>query len=171
MAAALAASNTATEVTGHHSEIKWPNDVQLAGKKLCGILIESEISGVEVDFAIIGIGLNVNLEPGRHEEIKNRASSLKQFCGRNVSRSQTFRILLKHLDYYYERIKAGESLTSEWASNLNMLGCNIQISFPGTNRPSINCKADSINEDGSLSVRVDDGSTFTATAGEVTFRI
>ena len=170
MAAALAASNTATEVTGHHSEIKWPNDVQLAGKKLCGILIESEISGVEVDFAIIGIGLNVNLEPGRHEEIKNRASSLKQFCGRNVSRSQTFRILLKYLDYYYERIKAGESLTSEWASKLNMLGCNIQISFPGTNKPSIDCRADSINEDGSLSVRVDDGSMFTATAGEITLR-
>ena len=170
MAAALAASNAATEITGLHSAIKWPNDVELAGKKLCGILIESEISGAGVDFAIIGIGLNVNLEPERHKEIKNSASSLKQFCGRYVSRSQTFHVLLKHLNHYYERIKAGESLTSEWASKLNVLGCDIQISFPGTNKPSINCRADSLNEDGSLSVRVDDGSMFTATAGEVTLR-
>ena len=62
MAAALAASNTATEVTGHHSEIKWPNDITINKKKLGGILIETKISHGEVDYTILGIGLNVNFD-------------------------------------------------------------------------------------------------------------
>jgi len=170
MVASLAVCDTALEITGLTPEIKWPNDVQISCKKLCGILIESEISGSTVEFAIIGIGLNVNLKPSINPEIKDVATSHCHETGKTINRSHTFKSLINNIDQYYERVKNGESLTSEWASRMNTLGKNINLSFPGTKRTGINGLAESVKEDGSLLVRTADNTIFLATAGEVTLR-
>ena len=61
MVASLAVVHSIEAVTGLKSQLKWPNDVLIKGKKVCGILIESKVRGDIVDYAIIGIGINVNL--------------------------------------------------------------------------------------------------------------
>ena len=170
MVASLAVSDTAFEITGLSASIKWPNDVQISNKKLCGILIESEISGSSVEYAVIGIGLNVNLDPLKNSEIKDTATSLSHETSKFVSRSQTFKSLIGNLDKYYEQVKNGQSLTSEWSNRVNTIGETINLSFPGTRRKSIKGVAESVKEDGSLLVRQDDDTIFTAVAGEVTLR-
>ena len=77
MMAALAASDTSERLSNVKADIKWPNDIQVSGKKLCGILIESEISGSDVAFSIVGIGLNVNMNTIENAEISEIATSLK----------------------------------------------------------------------------------------------
>ena len=170
MIAALAASDTSERLSSTRADIKWPNDIQVFGKKLSGILIESEISGSDVDFSIIGIGLNVNMDTSKNAEISEIATSLRNIHGGNVNRNFTIRTLLQRIDHYYCKLKKGQSLTKLWETRLNTIGRNITLSFPSTNRPSIKGTAKSINENGSLNVMLDDGSIFVASAGEVTLQ-
>ena len=170
MMAALAASDTSERLSNVKADIKWPNDIQVSGKKLCGILIESEISGSDVAFSIVGIGLNVNMNTSENAEISQIATSLKNINGRNVNRNFTIRTLLKRIDHYYYMLKKGQSLTTLWEDRLNTIGKNITLSFPGTHRASVQGTAKSTNENGSLNVTLEDGSVFVASAGEVTLQ-
>ena len=170
MMAALAASDTSKRLSNVKADIKWPNDIQVFGKKLCGILIESEISGSDVSFSIVGIGLNVNMNTSENAEISEIATSLKNISGRNVNRNFTIRTLLQRIDHYYYILKKGQSLTKLWEDRLNTIGKNITLSFPGTHRASVQGTAKSTNENGSLNVTLKDGSVFVASAGEVTLQ-
>ena len=170
MMAALAASDTSKRLSNVKADIKWPNDIQVFGKKLCGILIESEISGSDVSFSIVGIGLNVNMNTSENAEISEIATSLKNISGRNVNRNFTIRTLLQRIDHYYYMLKKGQSLTKLWETRLNTIGKNITLSFPGTHRASVQGTAKSTNENGSLNVTLEDGSVFVASAGEVTLQ-
>ena len=170
MMAALAASDTSKRLSNVKADIKWPNDIQVFGKKLCGILIESEISGSDVSFSIVGIGLNVNMNTSENAEISEIATSLKNISGRNVNRNFTIRTLLQRIDHYYYMLKKGQSLTKLWEDRLNTIGKNITLSFPGTHRASVQGTAKSTNENGSLNVTLEDGSVFVASAGEVTLQ-
>ncbi|MBC7185695.1 MAG: biotin--[acetyl-CoA-carboxylase] ligase, partial [Calditrichaeota bacterium] len=60
LAAALAVAEAIAKVTGVKAQLKWPNDVLVAGKKLCGILAETELIGDRLKFAVLGVGLNTN---------------------------------------------------------------------------------------------------------------
>ena len=170
MMAALAASDTSKRLSNVKADIKWPNDIQVFGKKLCGILIESEISGSDVSFSIVGIGLNVNMNTSENAEISEIATSLKNISGRNVNRNFTIKTLLQRIDHYYYMLKKGQSLTKLWEDRLNTIGKNITLSFPGTHRASVQGTAKSTNENGSLNVTLEDGSVFVASAGEVTLQ-
>ena len=61
MVASLAVARSIEQVTNLKAKIKWPNDVLVNDKKICGILVESDVRGNKVDYAVIGIGLNVNI--------------------------------------------------------------------------------------------------------------
>lgn len=91
MAASLAVVHSIWAVTGLCSQIKWPNDVLICGKKVCGILIESGVRGSSVDYAIIGIGINVNLKASDFTDILPAATSLSDELGRDVSRLELLR--------------------------------------------------------------------------------
>ena len=94
MLAALAVVHSIEVVTGLKSQLKWPNDVLINGKKVCGILIESNVRGNTVDYAIIGIGVNVNLGLNAFPEIQPTATSLSEDLGRDVQRLNVIRRLL-----------------------------------------------------------------------------
>ena len=76
MLASLAVARSIKAVTGLKCQVKWPNDVLINGKKVCGILIESEVRRDIVGYAIIGIGINVNLRLADFPEIMPTATSL-----------------------------------------------------------------------------------------------
>lgn len=165
MSAALAISDSVEEITEQKGQIKWPNDVEVLGKKVAGILVESELTDKTRSFAIIGIGLNVNLQPKLHREIAGKATSLVEICNSYVSRAQTLRVLIHHLNFYYSLVKDNISLLEMWEARLNTLGKRINLS---TQSQTVSGIAESVNEDGTINIRLDNGTVFTGSSGEVT---
>ena len=167
--ASMAVLATCEQTLGVDGSIKWPNDVQINGKKIAGILTETVLEGEKVVSCVIGIGLNVNLDVKTQAEIEETATSLKCEKGRYISRSVILKELIQQLDFYYSQISDGRSLTQRWSDKLSTIGKKVTLSF-GKN-PNDNILvglAESISDDGGLIIRKEDGSLFTANAGEVT---
>src|SRR5581483_12263147 len=72
----LAVAEGVERATGISPALKWPNDVQVAGRKLCGVLIDVETQGERPLFALAGIGLNVNYDPSVQPDLRDIATSL-----------------------------------------------------------------------------------------------
>ena len=114
MLASLAVVHSIEAAAGLRSQVKWPNDILINGRKVCGILIESSVRGSIVDYAIIGIGVNVNLELSDFPEILPAATSLSDELGREVSRLSLIRRLLVEIEKLYLTLPAGGSIYQEW---------------------------------------------------------
>lgn len=82
---------------GLQPKIKWPNDVFVCGKKICGILINNSLCGDKVDYSIIGIGVNVNNE--FDGELKNIAISMREACGKSFDLDEVFMTLCTNLSF------------------------------------------------------------------------
>jgi len=167
MVASLAVAHCIEQVTGLKAQIKWPNDVLVNSKKVCGILIESDVKGNSVDYAIIGVGINVNLRLSDFPEISSTATSLSHELGEEVSRLDMIRCLLVETERLYLALPAGESVYQEWRNNLATLGKKVQVKSGETTYKGI---AESVASDGSLLLRQPDGSLTKIVAGDVTLR-
>jgi BirA family biotin operon repressor/biotin-[acetyl-CoA-carboxylase] ligase len=167
MVASLAVVHGIAKVTGLESQIKWPNDVLVNGKKVCGILIESDMKGSMVDYAIIGIGVNVNLRLSDFPEILPTATSLSHELGKAVSRLDMIRCLLAETEKLYLALPTGQSVYQEWRDNLVTLGQKVQVSSGEATYQGV---AESVASDGSLLLRQSDGSLIKIVAGDVTLR-
>jgi BirA family biotin operon repressor/biotin-[acetyl-CoA-carboxylase] ligase len=165
MLASLAVVHSLKAVTGLKSQIKWPNDVQINGRKVCGILIETDVVKDRVNYAIIGIGLNVNLRLGDFPEIQSLATSLSQELGREVPRLSVIRSLLVELEKLYLTLKAGGSLYEEWRDSLVTLGQRIRVKSAEGLYEGM---AESVDRDGSLLLRGAHGQLTKIIAGDVT---
>lgn len=167
MAASLAICETTELITKATTHIKWPNDVQVNNKKLAGILIESSINGNQVDYSILGIGLNVNMDISPHPDINQIATSLKDITNNIIDKNIVLKILYGKLNYYYTKIKNNENLVDQWASKISTIGENVTISFPGTKKSPLAGKAQKILQDGSIQIILNNGTIFNASAGEI----
>jgi len=167
MLASLAVAHSIEAVTGLKSPLKWPNDVLINGKKVCGILIESKVRGGVVNYAIIGIGVNVNLKLHDFPEIQLTATSLSDELGREVSRLSVIRQLLIEIERLYLALLAGGSIYEEWRDSLETLGRRVQVKSGNTIDEGI---AESVSRDGSLLLHHSDGSLTKIVAGDVTLR-
>ena len=168
MAAALAVHQTACCVTGLPAAVKWPNDVRIDGRKLSGILIETEFDGYRLDHALIGIGVNVNLDVSEHPEIADTATSLRSAAGREFDRGEVLVSVLVNLERWYGRVRAGESLTAAWSSILETLGRRIVLRWRDQ---VLEGMAESVDDQGNLVLRQDDGKSVRVVAGEVTSQV
>jgi BirA family biotin operon repressor/biotin-[acetyl-CoA-carboxylase] ligase len=148
-------------------QLKWPNDVLINGKKVCGILLESRAAANSVDYAIIGIGINVNMKLADYPEISAIATSLADETGEEVSRAATLQNLFVEMEKLYLRLQAGESILAEWRENLVTLGKQIHVRAGDDVFEGI---AEAVAEDGSLLLRCADGRSMTFTAGDVTLK-
>lgn len=97
LATGLAAQAAVLEATGLKPDIRWPNDLMFAEKKFGGILVESASDGVEMRFAVIGIGVNVSHQEFPRE-LREIATSLFLESGRSIRREPLLASLLRHLD-------------------------------------------------------------------------
>ncbi len=168
MLASLAVVHSIEAVTGLKSHIKWPNDVQINARKFCGILIETDVRPDRVNYAVIGIGLNVNLRPGDFPpEIQSLATSLSQELGREVPRLSIIRSMLVEMEKLYLTLMAGGSLYEEWRDNLVTLGQRVRVKSPEGIYQGI---AESVDRDGSLLLRGAHGQLTRIIAGDVTLR-
>ena len=168
MVASLAVAGCIETVTGLKPDIKWPNDVLIKGGKVCGILIESDVREDRVNYAIIGIGINVNLDMGAFPEIQSIATSLSHELRKEVSRLSLVRQLLKEMEsYYLLASSAGDSVYHLWQQRLITLGKEVRATS-ATGETVIEGIAESVDRDGSLWLRLGDGSLHRVIAGDVT---
>jgi BirA family transcriptional regulator, biotin operon repressor / biotin---[acetyl-CoA-carboxylase] ligase len=98
----LAARDAAAEEIDSVPDLRWPNDVLIKGRKFCGILTEMRAEPDRVQFAVVGIGMNVN-QTKMPAELAETATSLRIETGKAHSRLELLIRLLRHLDRYYNQ--------------------------------------------------------------------
>ena len=100
LVAALAVERAIAETLQCQPKIKWPNDIVLNKKKICGILTEMSLKGTEIDYVVIGIGINVNNKEFP-EEIASTASSLSRELGKEIDREMLITEVWNRFMIYY----------------------------------------------------------------------
>ena len=168
MICSLAVVSAIREVAGLEAQIKWPNDLLLAGKKTGGILTELGLQGNALAYAIVGIGLNVNL---RREQMPDLlleiATSIAQVRGGAVAREPLLCAILEQIERRYDRLRAGETPAGEWAGRLATLGKWVCVTDPNE---SLEGWAEGVDAEGALFLRLADGRRRRILAGDVTLR-
>ena len=165
MLASLAVVHSIETATGLKPQIKWPNDILINGKKVCGILIESDVQGNSVSYSIIGIGININLKPADFPEIGPIATSLSHELGEDIPRLKVLRGLLRELEVLYLKLSDAESVFREWRDNLETLGREIDVKSGDIIYRGL---AESVAADGTLLLRGADGRLSRIVSGDVT---
>ena len=122
---ALSVYDLATSVGAKGVGIKWPNDVQIKGKKVCGILPEVVWDGNELVGVVLGMGVNVRVDFSE-TDLQDKAINLETAANKNLNRADLIVYLLKRIDMWYQRI-ASDALFMSWKSRLNMLGTRVII--------------------------------------------
>lgn len=169
LAAALAVREGIREETGLSPLIKWPNDLVLNGKKICGILTEMSTELMEIQYVITGIGINVN-QREFPSEIRDTATSLSLEAGRCFRRSSLIAAILKAFEKDYAAfLKTGDLslLLEEYNACLVNRGKEVCILDPSGEYRAV---AEGIDESGSLLVTLPDGTRREIISGEVSVR-
>lgn len=167
MVASLAVASCIEKISGLKTQIKWPNDVLVNGKKVCGILVESDVRGSAVDYAVIGIGINVNLKPADFPEIAATATSLSNEMGREIQQPEMIRCLLVEVENLYLAVAEGDMVFRQWRNRLVTLGKEVELI---SDKASYKGVAESVASDGSLLLRQPDGQLMKVVAGDVNLR-
>ena len=165
--AALAAVEVVRTTTGRTPSIKWPNDIRVDGKKVCGILLESHEDGRGLA-AIAGFGINLHTSTTVHPGLPP-ADSLSELAGRNIDRDYALKLLVQSADDFYERVSRGDSLLEEWSNLIDTVGQQVSVAIGDPHRPErvVNGIAEGIGDFGRLLVRDDDGRVWPLVAGDV----
>jgi len=129
MLASIAAVRAVKRVCKVDVKIKWPNDLYMNEKKVCGVLTEFSADHDSVHYAVVGMGLNVNFNTTKINEISGIATSLMSECGAKVSRLSLFIALLEEMDILYEKFLKtdGKGLEAEWNKYSMVLDRNVRI--------------------------------------------
>lgn len=166
---AMAAARAIRKKTGLEAGIKWPNDVVVHGKKICGILTEMDAEIDYINYVVTGIGINVNQELFP-EEIRETAGSLCLELGRKVPRAELTAGVLEELEQLYGIFLKTEDLSAlceEYNGLCVNRGREVRVLKPREDCMGV---AEGINEKGELAVRKADGSMEYVYAGEVSVR-
>lgn len=164
MLASLAVVRSIETVTGLRPQIKWPNDVLINGKKVCGILIESDVQKDKVGYVAIGIGINVNFRLVDFPQIPPTATSLLDELGKTASRLDLIRRFLVEIEALYLSLPSIEAVYEQWRDRLVTLGQRVSVRSGKIRHEGL---AESVGTDGSLLLRHDDGTLVRIIAGDV----
>jgi len=166
--AAVAVAESIFQSTGIQTNIKWPNDILVDGKKICGILTEISAELDIINYVIIGIGINVNNDKFP-DELKDKSISLKQIKGEKVNRVKVLASLLERLEsYYFKAERDGfEEILERWRALCINLGKQVKII--GKNESFEGIALD-IDSSGALLVKKTNGTIVRILSGEVSLR-
>jgi BirA family biotin operon repressor/biotin-[acetyl-CoA-carboxylase] ligase len=145
--------------------VKWPNDVLIGERKVCGILTELDVLEGRIRYAIVGIGINVNLDFTEAPPLIAPATSLLIAVGHPVSRLDLLVALLANVERRYLGLLAGRSFHREWADRSVTLGRLVQVRDASDRWEGL---AESVDEDGALLVRTEGGGVQRVLSGDVT---
>ena len=165
---AVAVARTIDSTTNLRSQIKWPNDILVNGCKVAGLLNELSAETEGVNFVILGIGVNINMERGQFPpDLRYPATSLAIEQGKAVRRLEFVRALLRSLDELYALFlrKGDGAIRDLWLERCNVLGRRIKVSGQQDGLTGV---VTGVDEFGGLLVRTDDGREERILAGDVT---
>lgn len=165
----LAVTDALKESTGLDVGIKWPNDIILNGKKLCGILTEMNAEMEKINFVVTGIGINVN-EDSFGEEIKNKATSLLIETGHSFKRVEIIRACAKKILEYYDKFrKSGfDAFIKDYNHTCINIGKEVKAIYKNNEIKGV---AVGVTSDGALLIRKTDGEEIAVKSGEVSLRL
>lgn len=169
LVAAMAVEKGIRDTTGIEGKIKWPNDVVVDGKKVCGILTEMSADMDSVNHVVVGIGINVNVREFP-EELQDKATSLLLVSGQAVKRASLLNAVLLAWEEYYETYLRTEDLSllaEEYNGKLAGLHGMVQVLAPKGAYTGI---SHGINRQGELLVEREDGTVTEVMSGEVSVR-
>lgn len=166
-----AAVNQGLKDIGIKSYIKWPNDIIIDGKKVCGILTEMSCELNMINYVIMGIGINVNL--GREDfddELIDKATSLKEVVGEEIDRKKLLAYVLNHFEELYIPFKESGDISKTiqvCRRESILIGKEVRIINGDTEKSG---KVLGIDNEGQLIVEHGDGSIEELFSGEVSIR-
>jgi BirA family transcriptional regulator, biotin operon repressor / biotin---[acetyl-CoA-carboxylase] ligase len=158
----------ALELRGLHPEIKWPNDVLLHRRKVCGVLAEAVWTGEKVDSIVLGIGVNVKPEAvPPPDQLNFPAASVEAEMGKSVDRPILLRDILQAL-LAWRGLLIKDVFSNAWENHLAFRGEQVEIRAEGM--PARTGLLEGLERDGSLRLRSNEGQAFTVQFGEVRLR-
>lgn len=181
MCLGVAAVEGIEAVTGLRPALKWPNDLLLGGRKLGGMLTELRLADERLDYAVLGLGVNVNVDfadgsaasdhgalsighrPG--SDLAGTATSLVLALGRTVDRLSLLVAILARCEVLYEQTLMGQSPHAAWAARLDTVGRRVAVT---TGAGTLQGIATGVTPDGALQVRDDNGTEHVIWSGDVT---
>jgi BirA family transcriptional regulator, biotin operon repressor / biotin---[acetyl-CoA-carboxylase] ligase len=149
-------------------ELKWPNDVQVDEKKVCGILAQMKTVTEDVDFMVVGIGINVNIKQNQFpQELRGIATSLNSETGREIDRQELLINLYENFAKWYKKLLQNGfvPIKERWLRLSPMIGQNVQIMFKNERVMGI---ALDLASDGSLIIRTANNEKLNISAGDAT---
>jgi len=165
--AAVAVVKAIKICTQIESQIKWPNDILINEKKVCGILTEMSAEPDIINWVVVGIGININIEHQEFpEDIQENAISLKEVFGKEISRVKMVQIFLQEFEKYYENLNRRKfsSILKEWKLYSHTLRRKIKVDM---GERIITGEAVEINEEGALILKKEDGKLVKIISGTI----
>ena len=166
---AYSAAKAIEEMEGIQPDIKWPNDLVINRRKICGILTEMQVENNEITYVVIGVGINANMEEFP-EEIENTATSLKCELGREIEKDSLIECIMEHFEKNYEIFMETEDLSAfreEYNDMLVNNGREVRVLEPSN---EYEATAYGINNTGELMVQKKNGDMEAVFSGEVSVR-
>lgn len=170
--AALAVCDAIKKTTQLDAKLRWPNDVTISGKKVAGILIDVSIEAERINYAVIGIGINANVDSSTMSsclEKGTKVTSLSDELGHKTSTLGLTKVILEKLEYYYIELKhcVPHTIIEEWKKNSDILSHKVTVM---QNNRTIQGVAADVKDDGSLLVRTDDCDNIYVVASDIHVR-
>lgn len=152
---------------GVEAKVKWPNDIYVGDKKICGILVEHMILGKEITRTIAGFGINLN-QKDFHGDAPNPVS-LKMLTGLEYDLEKSVEELTGYLQTYMEKISEGEKLHKEFSDNLWRGRGGTYPFFDHLREEAIEAEIEDVGKDGILTLKTIDGQRRSYAFKEVEF--
>lgn len=157
--ACVPVAETIEEASGCKTTVKWPNDVEIDGRKVAGLLVESASRGSDISFMVLGIGINLNVDTvnlGVPE-----AASVSACAGKELDREAFLNLLLYRLDTFYASFLKGTFEMAAYNKRSSTIGTEVEVEVGGT---SLIGKATGVDVTGALTIITPDGSTHRLTS-------
>jgi len=164
---AVAAVKAIEMCTQIKPQIKWPNDILMNEKKVCGILTEMSAELDIINWVVVGIGINANIDHRDFpEDIQANTISLKEVSGKEVLRVKLAQTFLQEFEKYYDKLKRKEFLfiLKEWKLYAHTLGKKIRVDM---GERIITGEAVDINKEGALILKEEDGELVEIISGTI----
>ena len=172
-AAALAVCDSIKKVTSLNPKLRWPNDIMIEGKKVAGVLIDISMEGERINYAVVGIGINVNVDSSTissNLERHIKVTSLSDELGHKTSILGLTKEILERLEYYHAQLKnddAPHTIIEQWKRSSDIFNRKVEVMH---NNWTVEGVAVDVHNDGSLLVRTDLCNNIKVVASDVRVR-
>jgi BirA family biotin operon repressor/biotin-[acetyl-CoA-carboxylase] ligase len=169
--AGLAVAKVLDEMFDLKVETKWPNDVLVNRRKICGIISEMNTTDETVNFVVVGVGVNVNFDVTKvfPKQLRKTATSLENEIGQKIQLEELFKMLLEQVENIYGIfLKEGfDSILEKWKSYASFLARRVEVT---TLTEKMNGVASDIDHEGALVLKMEDGTIRQVLAGDVSLQ-